>query len=197
MDEQIAAIRNEHLDFQSKIAADILSLSTQVGDIADFLRSGAAKKGEMGSSSLPTAFDVENPIVLISSGLLVQSDEGVSDLVVDRIDESTAINREAPAQNRRLPLSTHAAAAAYLRRKFVSGQFDEENPFVLISSVLLVQPDEGVSVLVVDRIGDNLPQSTEKSRVLVIPVGARHKCQQACLSYGRVDEIRVDRKEDN
>ncbi|KZV55778.1 hypothetical protein F511_12261 [Dorcoceras hygrometricum] len=46
------------------------------------------------------------------------------------------------------------------------------------SSVLLVQPDEGVSVLVVDRIGDYLPQSTEKSRVLVIPVGARHKCQQ-------------------
>ncbi|KZV17452.1 hypothetical protein F511_32931 [Dorcoceras hygrometricum] len=55
MDEQIAAIRNEHLDFQSKIAADILSLSTQVGDIADFLRSDAAKKGEMGSSSRPTA----------------------------------------------------------------------------------------------------------------------------------------------
>ncbi|KZV58373.1 hypothetical protein F511_15496 [Dorcoceras hygrometricum] len=45
-------------------------------------------------------------------------------------------------------------------------------------AVLLVQPDEGVSVLVVDRIGDYLPQSTEKSRVLVIPVGARHKCQQ-------------------
>ncbi|KZV22372.1 hypothetical protein F511_25432 [Dorcoceras hygrometricum] len=55
MDEQIAAIRNEHLDFQSKIAADMLSLSTQVGDIADFLRSGAAKKGEVGSSSRPTA----------------------------------------------------------------------------------------------------------------------------------------------
>ncbi|KZV45460.1 hypothetical protein F511_12908 [Dorcoceras hygrometricum] len=54
MDEQIAAIRNEHLDFQSKIAADILSISTQVGDIADFLRGGAAKKGEMGSSSRPT-----------------------------------------------------------------------------------------------------------------------------------------------
>ncbi|KZV36772.1 delphilin-like [Dorcoceras hygrometricum] len=55
MDEQIAAIRNEHLEFQSKIAADILSLSTQVGDIADFLRGGAAKKGEMGSSSRPSA----------------------------------------------------------------------------------------------------------------------------------------------
>ncbi|KZV34442.1 hypothetical protein F511_28683 [Dorcoceras hygrometricum] len=39
---------------------------------------------------------VLNPIVLISSGLLVQSDEGVSDLVVDRIGVSTAIYREAP-----------------------------------------------------------------------------------------------------
>ncbi|KZV18737.1 hypothetical protein F511_32176 [Dorcoceras hygrometricum] len=42
-----------------------------------------------------------------------------------------------------------------------------------------VQPDEGILDLVMDRIGDNLPQSTEKSRILVIPVGARHKCQQA------------------
>ncbi|KZV33238.1 hypothetical protein F511_42744 [Dorcoceras hygrometricum] len=78
---------------------------------------------------------------------------------------------------RLLPFST-CAVAADLRRKFVSGRFDEENPFVQNSSVLLVQPDEGVSVLVVDRIGDYLPQSTEKSRVLVIPVGARHKCQE-------------------
>ncbi|KZV40279.1 protein SUPPRESSOR OF npr1-1, CONSTITUTIVE 1-like [Dorcoceras hygrometricum] len=36
-------------------------------------------------------FDVENPIVLISSGLLVQSDEGVSDLVVDRIDNDQKV----------------------------------------------------------------------------------------------------------
>ncbi|KZV48296.1 hypothetical protein F511_18811 [Dorcoceras hygrometricum] len=76
------------------------------------------------------------------------------------------------------PSSPNAAAAARCRRKFVSGQLDEENPFMQNSSVLLVQPDEGVLVLVVDRIGDYLPQSTEKSRVLVIPVGARHKCQQ-------------------
>ncbi|KZV37756.1 hypothetical protein F511_19824 [Dorcoceras hygrometricum] len=41
-----------------------------------------------------------------------------------------------------------AAAAADRRRKNVSGQFDEENPFVLISSTLLVQPDEGVSDLI-------------------------------------------------
>ncbi|KZV33256.1 hypothetical protein F511_42094 [Dorcoceras hygrometricum] len=77
-----------------------------------------------------------------------------------------------------LHLRRRPRAAADLRRKFVSGRFDEENPFVQNSSVLVVQPDEGVSVMVVDRIGDYLPQSTEKSRVLVIPVGARHKCQQ-------------------
>ncbi|KZV44660.1 Sel1-repeat containing protein [Dorcoceras hygrometricum] len=46
---------------------------------------------------------------------------------------------------------------------------------------LLVQPDEGVSDLVVDRIGDNLPQSTEKSRIIVITVGARHKCQRVLV----------------
>ncbi|KZV22400.1 hypothetical protein F511_24459 [Dorcoceras hygrometricum] len=51
LDGQIAAIRNEKLDFQTKIAADILSLSTQISDIADFIRSGDAKKGEVGSSS--------------------------------------------------------------------------------------------------------------------------------------------------
>ncbi|KZV41452.1 Elongation factor G [Dorcoceras hygrometricum] len=85
-----------------------------------------------------------------------------------------------------------AAAAARLRRKIVSGRFDEENPFVQNSSVLLVQPDEGVSVLVVDRIGDYLPQSTEKSRVLVIPVGARHKCQQAADLFNHLLQIKFE-----
>ncbi|KZV21302.1 hypothetical protein F511_17594 [Dorcoceras hygrometricum] len=88
----------------------------------------------------------------------------------------TAASLSQTSRRRRRPRA--AAAAADLRRKFVFGQFDEENPFVQNSSELLVQPDEGVLVLVVDRIGDYLPQSTEKSRVLVIPVGARHKCQQ-------------------
>ncbi|KZV57769.1 callose synthase 3-like [Dorcoceras hygrometricum] len=54
LDGQIAAIRSEQLDFQTKIAADILSLSTQVGDIADYIRGGDAKKGEIGSSSRPS-----------------------------------------------------------------------------------------------------------------------------------------------
>ncbi|KZV33489.1 hypothetical protein F511_38591 [Dorcoceras hygrometricum] len=45
LDGQIAAIRSEQLDFQTKIAADILSLSIQVGDIADYIRGRDAKKG--------------------------------------------------------------------------------------------------------------------------------------------------------
>ncbi|KZV06685.1 DNA-directed RNA polymerase V subunit 1 [Dorcoceras hygrometricum] len=54
-----------------------------------------------------------------------------------------------------LPSSPSAAAAARRRSspEICSGQFDEENPFMLISSGLLVQSDEGVSDLVVDRIG--------------------------------------------
>ncbi|KZV50695.1 hypothetical protein F511_25564 [Dorcoceras hygrometricum] len=51
LDSQIAAIRSEQLDFKSKIAADILSLSTKIGDISDYIRGGDAKKEEIGSSS--------------------------------------------------------------------------------------------------------------------------------------------------
>ncbi|KZV40814.1 hypothetical protein F511_19641 [Dorcoceras hygrometricum] len=86
-------------------------------------------------------------------------------------------------------LSTHAAAAAALRRRRLApppprvagirfGQFDEENPFVHNSSVLLVQADEGVSVLVVDRIGDIYHSLHRRADVIVTTVGARHKCQQ-------------------
>ncbi|KZV47015.1 putative protein phosphatase 2C 73 [Dorcoceras hygrometricum] len=59
-----------------------------------------------------------------------------------------------------------------------SGQFDEENPFVQNLSVLLVQADKGVSVLVVDRIGDIYHSLPRRADVIVTTVGARHKCQQ-------------------
>ncbi|KZV33495.1 hypothetical protein F511_38154 [Dorcoceras hygrometricum] len=52
LDGQVSAIRSEQLEFQAKIAADILSLSTQIGDLVDYIRGGDAKKGE-GSSSRP------------------------------------------------------------------------------------------------------------------------------------------------
>ncbi|KZV51557.1 hypothetical protein F511_30608 [Dorcoceras hygrometricum] len=49
---------------------------------------------------------------------------------------------------------------------------------MLISSVLLVQADEGVSFLVVDRIGDYYRSLPRRADVIVTTVGARHKCQQ-------------------
>ncbi|KZV26531.1 hypothetical protein F511_18883 [Dorcoceras hygrometricum] len=56
---------------------------------------------------------------------------------------------------------------------------DVARRFIMIRwAVLLVQADEGVSFLVVDRIGDihrNLPRRAD---VIVTTVGARHKCQQ-------------------
>ncbi|KZV48128.1 hypothetical protein F511_20509 [Dorcoceras hygrometricum] len=63
-----------------------------------------------------------------------------------------------------------------------SGRFDEENPFVQNSSVLLVQADEGVSFLVVDRIGDIYRSLPRRADVIVTTVGARHKCQQVIVS---------------
>ncbi|KZV24458.1 hypothetical protein F511_20717 [Dorcoceras hygrometricum] len=59
LDGQVAAIRNEQLEFQNKISADLLSLSTQFADIVDYIRGGDAKKGEGGSSSRPPPVRVE------------------------------------------------------------------------------------------------------------------------------------------
>ncbi|KZV17417.1 splicing factor 3B subunit 1-like [Dorcoceras hygrometricum] len=76
----------------------------------------------------------------------------VSGDVVTADPKQNAASLSRISRRRRLPRA--AATAADRRQKLVFGQFDEENPFVLISSGLLVQPDEGVSDLVVDRIGD-------------------------------------------
>ncbi|KZV32064.1 hypothetical protein F511_28804 [Dorcoceras hygrometricum] len=82
----------------------------------------------------------------------------------------------------RLPSSPHTPPPPPVSAgKFFSGQFDEENPFVMISSVLLVQAYEGVSFLVVDRIGDIYRNLPRRADVIVTTVGARHKCQQAYL----------------
>ncbi|KZV27901.1 ATPase family AAA domain-containing protein [Dorcoceras hygrometricum] len=51
-DLQTSLSQSEQLEFQAKIAADLLSLSTQIGDLVDYIRGGDAKKGE-GSSSRP------------------------------------------------------------------------------------------------------------------------------------------------
>ncbi|KZV30871.1 hypothetical protein F511_15790 [Dorcoceras hygrometricum] len=111
MDEQIAAIRNEHLEFQSKIAADMLSLSTQVGDIADFLRSGVAKKGEMGSSSRPTTVRTQTQTLppttgtfeervaqarrnIIETGQVISLEEAAARVIENDRRESERLERE-------------------------------------------------------------------------------------------------------
>ncbi|KZV39306.1 hypothetical protein F511_19013 [Dorcoceras hygrometricum] len=104
-----------------------------------------------------------------------------------KLSRSVGSDRRSPPP----PLSNAAAAAARLRRKFVSGQFDEENPFVLISSVLLVQADEGVSFLVVDRIGDIYRSLPRRADVIVTTVGARHKCQQGSGFEPPISELTV------
>ncbi|KZV51275.1 hypothetical protein F511_25320 [Dorcoceras hygrometricum] len=112
-----------------------------------------------------------------------------SDLIGDRsYDEVTVVgmNRMFTPLKTAASISQKVAAAArrapppppVFAGKFVSGQFDEENPFVLISSVLLVQADKGVSFLVMDRIGDIYRSLPRRADVIVTTVGARHKCQQ-------------------
>ncbi|KZV49251.1 hypothetical protein F511_40491 [Dorcoceras hygrometricum] len=59
LDGQVAALRNDQLEFQNRISADLLSLSTQFADIVEFIRGGDAKKGESGSSSHPPPVRVE------------------------------------------------------------------------------------------------------------------------------------------
>ncbi|KZV30262.1 hypothetical protein F511_38333 [Dorcoceras hygrometricum] len=46
LDGQVAAIRSEQLEFQAKMAVDLLSLSTQIGDLVDYILGGDAKKGK-------------------------------------------------------------------------------------------------------------------------------------------------------
>ncbi|KZV15671.1 hypothetical protein F511_38077 [Dorcoceras hygrometricum] len=50
LDGKVAEIRSEQLDFRAKTEENYLNLSTQLGLIVDYLRSGDAKKGESCSS---------------------------------------------------------------------------------------------------------------------------------------------------
>ncbi|KZV29839.1 hypothetical protein F511_43187 [Dorcoceras hygrometricum] len=72
LDWQTAAIRSEQLEFQTKIAADLLSLSTQLGDIVDYIRGGDAKKGEGSRSRRPLSTPVNQGK---SSGNVVRTAE--------------------------------------------------------------------------------------------------------------------------
>ncbi|KZV13890.1 hypothetical protein F511_44839 [Dorcoceras hygrometricum] len=92
------------------------------------------------------------------------------------------------AVHSRLPSSKHTPPPPPPPRVggILSGRFDEENPFVQNSSVLLVQANEGVSVLVMDRIGDIYHSLPRRADVIVTTVGARHKCQQDRLKRTKI-----------
>ncbi|KZV27163.1 hypothetical protein F511_20035 [Dorcoceras hygrometricum] len=104
-------------------------------------------------------------------------------------------SEKCPKSASRLPSSLHTPPPPPPRVAGIrSGRFDEENPFVQNSSVLLVQADEGVSVLVVDRIGNFYRNLLRRADVIVTTVGARHKCHQGFpgFSAGRGGESTGD-----
>ncbi|KZV27887.1 hypothetical protein F511_26223 [Dorcoceras hygrometricum] len=98
----------------------------------------------------------ENPIVLISSGLLVQSDEGVPNLVVDRIDESTAINREAPDSP-----PTSADSSLHFNANDIPTEEDSANAQLILPSTStdisasFATLRESISILVANRTRDS------------------------------------------
>ncbi|KZV46268.1 hypothetical protein F511_14100 [Dorcoceras hygrometricum] len=94
--------------------------------------------------------------------------------------------------SRRLPPLQKPPPPPRVAGKSFPDNFDEENPFVVISSVLLVQADEGVLFLAVDRIGDFYRNLPRRADVIVTTVGARHKCQQA----ERLVETRSDTEDE-
>ncbi|KZV39634.1 hypothetical protein F511_28705 [Dorcoceras hygrometricum] len=77
---QVAAIRSEQLEFQEKMAADFLSLSTQIGDLVDYIRGGDAKKGEGSSSRRPLPAPVNQGE---SSGNVIRTTEIISPTDID------------------------------------------------------------------------------------------------------------------
>ncbi|KZV33536.1 mucin-2-like [Dorcoceras hygrometricum] len=137
LDGQIATIRNDQLEFQTKIAADILGLSTQISEIADYIRSGDGKKGEIGSSSrrpLPASqpsSHVQGSAVrtqtfppttgtfaerveqarrhIIESGQVISKEEAVERVIEADSQESDRLERERSREMRERRLSRSGA----------------------------------------------------------------------------------------
>ncbi|KZV24223.1 phospholipase D gamma 1-like [Dorcoceras hygrometricum] len=116
LDGQVAAIRSEQLEFQAKIAADILSLSTQLGDLVEYIRGGDAKKGEGSSSRRP----LSTPVIQgESSGNVVRATEIISQTDIDAaqrdiFERMARSDREIDRERRERRLSR---SGAYKRRR--------------------------------------------------------------------------------
>ncbi|KZV48227.1 hypothetical protein F511_44288 [Dorcoceras hygrometricum] len=88
LDGQIATIRNDQLEFQTKIAANILGLSTQISEIADYIRSGDGKKGEIGSSSRRPLLSSKPSSHVQGSAVRTQTFPPTTGTFVERVEQA-------------------------------------------------------------------------------------------------------------
>ncbi|KZV36558.1 hypothetical protein F511_23587 [Dorcoceras hygrometricum] len=141
-DYQIATLRNDQLEFQTKIAADFLGLSTQISEIADYIRSGDGKKGEVGSI-IRRALPASQPSLLVQgsavrtqtfppttgtfaerveqarrhileSGHIISAEEAAERIIAADRQESDRLERERSKERRERSLSR---SGAYKRRR--------------------------------------------------------------------------------
>ncbi|KZV24747.1 hypothetical protein F511_35264 [Dorcoceras hygrometricum] len=88
LDGQVAAIRSEQLEFQARIAADLLSLSTQLGDLVEYIRGGDAKKGEGSSRRRPLPTPVHQNIAI---GSVMVAENRLEDYISEDIYHQTSL----------------------------------------------------------------------------------------------------------
>ncbi|KZV50144.1 hypothetical protein F511_26460 [Dorcoceras hygrometricum] len=116
LDGQVAAIRSEQLEFQEKMAADFLSLSTQIGDVVDYIRGGDTKKGEGSSSRRPLPTPINQGE---SSGNVIRTTEIISQTDIDAaqrdiMERMMRADRERDRERRERRLSR---SGSYKRRR--------------------------------------------------------------------------------
>ncbi|KZV39809.1 hypothetical protein F511_29937 [Dorcoceras hygrometricum] len=114
--DEVAAIRSEQLEFQEKMEADFLSLSTQIGDLVDYIRGGDAKKGEGSSSRRPLPTPVNQGE---SSGNVIRTTEIISQTDIDAaerdiMERMMRADRERDRERRERRLSR---SGSYKRRR--------------------------------------------------------------------------------
>ncbi|KZV50012.1 hypothetical protein F511_34756 [Dorcoceras hygrometricum] len=152
LDGQVSAIRSELFDFQAKVAENYLNISTQLGDLVDYIRGGDAKKGEGSSSRPQPPLDDQGggsggrttDIVDRFSGSMSREDRGRG-----RSGERRSSCNRSGHSNRR---STHPypIASASLYQRHVDTAFVSPNPSISTDSRIFFTTDD--TPLGVDQI---------------------------------------------
>ncbi|KZV26945.1 hypothetical protein F511_17731 [Dorcoceras hygrometricum] len=143
LDGQVATIRSEHLEFQARISADLLSLSTQIGDLVAYIHSGDAKKGEGSSSRRPLPTPVHHSEGTGDAVRLMEPTQADIDnanrAILERMrnEDSLRAERERDRSRRERRLSR---SGAYKRRR------DDDNSNLLNQSQdRALEPDARIS----------------------------------------------------